>query len=208
MRTLLKGCSAWSFLSVVLLIGIACCRIALTYHVFTQTFDEPLDVTCGMRWLQGSFKDCLEHPPLARVAAALGPYLAGRRLTGLVVRRDEGNAILDSRSGDSHNLMLARLGILPFFIIASAVVWLWTRRLFGEPAAIFAALLFTSLPPVLAHAGLATTDMAVTAFLLCALYAFASWLREGNILFHGVLFGVTVGLAVLSKFSTFLFLPA
>ena len=203
----LRSVPAWSSLAMALLIAIGVARILLTYQVFTQTFDEPFHIACGMRWIQGAFTHCLEHPPLARIATAIGPYLNGLRLNGIEERKDEGNAILESRNAYVYNLTLARLGILPFFVLASTLVWLWARRLFNDFAAAVAVLLFTSLPPVLAHSGLATTDMALTACFSGALYALTLWLRTPNI-FNSVIFGFSLGLALLSKFSTFLFFPS
>ena len=59
-----------------------CLRIAATYPVFTQTWDEPAHIAAGLEWLQrGEYNFEPLHPPLARIAAAVGPYLAGARLT-------------------------------------------------------------------------------------------------------------------------------
>jgi 4-amino-4-deoxy-L-arabinose transferase-like glycosyltransferase len=67
--------------------------------------------------------------------------------------------------------------------------------------------MFTFLPPVLAHAGLATTDMALTAFTGCAFLAALFWLEHPT-LPRSALFGACTALAVLSKFSALAFLPA
>jgi len=60
---------------------------------------------------------------------------------------------------------------------------------------------------VLAHAGLATTDMALTAFLGAAFVSALAWLEQPSPL-GGALFGASTALAVLSKFSVVAFLPA
>ena len=49
----------------------------------------------------------------------------------------------------------------------------------AEPVVTLAVLFFTFLPPVLAHAGLATTDMGLTAFLGAAFLAGVVWI-EGS----------------------------
>ena len=64
-----------------------------------------------------------------------------------------------------------------------------------------------SLPPVLAHASLATTDMAFTAFLGAAFLAGMIWLEQPNPK-TGMAFGAATGLAIVCKFSTFAFFPA
>ena len=196
-----------AFSIFVLLVAIAILRIALTYRTVAQTVDETPNIACGMQWLdQGRYDLGPFHPPLARIAMAIGPYLYGLRSQGLPDRWKEGNAILHSRKRYGAALTLARIGILPFFVLAAACVWLWSRRLLGEPGALVAALIFTNLPIVLGHSGIATTDMAVTAGMIFALYRFACWLEQPDAR-SSVLLGVAVAIALLSKFSAFLYLP-
>lgn len=62
------------------LILVASVRIVSTYHVFSYTIDEPAHIACGMEWLdKNRYTSEDQHPPLARVVAALGPYLIGAR---------------------------------------------------------------------------------------------------------------------------------
>jgi len=199
--------------AVLVLILIASVRIVSTYTVFNHTSDEPNHIACGMEWLdKGTYTYEAQHPPLARVAAALGPYLLGIRSQGspkpntLAVPR-EGTKILYRDRHYDLALALARLGILPFFWIACLAVYWWGKRYFGATVAVVAVFLFSFLPPVLAHAGLATTDMALTAFLGAALVSALAWLEQPSPL-GGALFGVCTALAVLSKFSVVAFLPA
>jgi hypothetical protein len=179
-----------------------------TYHVFNQTWDEPAHVAAGMQWLdRGQYTYEPLHPPLARVMVALGPRLAGIRSAGHDNVWLEGNSILYAGGAYQRNLALARLGVLPFFVLASLVVFAWTRRIGGMTAAVCAVLLFTTLPPVLGQAGIATTDMAVTATIALAAYCLTRWL-ESPTRRRSVALGLTLGLAVLSKLSALLFLPA
>src|SRR5262249_26243666 len=69
------------------------------------------------------------HPPLARVIVALGPYLDGARAMGLPNKWDEGNAILQADGLYQRRLILARLGSLPFFVIAGVAVACWAYLL-------------------------------------------------------------------------------
>jgi hypothetical protein len=189
-----------------LAIGVA--RIVATYHVFNQTWDEPAHVAAGMQWLdRGRYTYEPLHPPLARVMEALGPRLAGIRSAGQANVWLEGNAILYAGGRYDRNLALARLGVLPFFLLAALVVCAWTWRLGGAPAAVSAVLLFTTLPPVLAHAGIATTDMAVTATIALAALCLIRWLEQPT-RGRSLALGLALGLALLSKLSALLFLPA
>jgi 4-amino-4-deoxy-L-arabinose transferase-like glycosyltransferase len=197
-----------TFIFLALITATAVVRIILTYNEFNQVWDEPAHIACGMEWLQrGKYTLEPQHPPLARVADALGPYLAGSRLVGHGDMWQEGNEILYGDGRYFYNLTLARLGVLPFFLLSVGVVWLWARRLFGEWAALLAVALYTMQPVVLAHAGFATTDMALNATVVLALFAFVTWLDKPNYS-RSVLLGLATALAVVSKFSTLVFLPA
>ena len=192
----------------VLLVAVASLRIVTTYEVFNHTIDEPAHIACGMEWLaKGAYRYEPQHPPLARVAAALGPYLEGIRSYDRPDIYQEGAAILYRNGHYDRNLVLARLGILPFFWIAALAVYVWARKCGGEPFAALAVLMFTFLPPILAHAGLATTDMPLTAFTGAAFLAALFWLDRPT-LARSALFGACTGLAVLTKFSALAFLPA
>ncbi len=197
----------------VMLVLIATARIVSTYSVFSYTSDEPAHVACGVEWLaKGVYTWEPQHPPLARVAAALGPYLIGARPhnTPRVDQSSmtrEGVAIFFQGNRYDLTVTLARLGVLPFFWVGCAVVYWWGLREFGPAVAVVALFLFSFLPQILAHAGLATTDMAVTAFIGAAFLAALIWVERPT-LRSGAFFGICTGLAALSKFSALAYLPA
>lgn len=192
-----------------LIIAFGCLRIAATYQHFWQTWDEPAHLACGLQWWErGRITHERLHPPLARIAMAAGPYFAGLRgLPGAPEHWTDGNALLHQRDGYERNLALARLGILPFFVIASLIVAAWTARCAGRYASLVAAFLFGLLPPVLAHGGLASLDMACAALVAAALYALVLWLEKPDAL-RSVFLGAACGLAVTAKFSAIAFLVA
>jgi hypothetical protein len=196
-----------SVAAFLVLLAIASLRVVSTYAVFSNTYDEPVHLACGMEWLtQGSYHYEPLHPPLARVAAAIGPWLDGRRSQGLGNVWAEGPAILAEEGRYDRTLFLSRLGELPFLWLACLVVYLWGRRCLGPAGAVLAVLLFSNLPPVLAHAGLATTDMALTATVGAAFLAALYWCERPTP-WRALALGCATGLAVLSKFSSLTFLP-
>ena len=194
-------------LTVALLVAIALARITSTYTVFSQTFDEPVHIAAGLEWLDHGTAFLVPYnPPLARVFEAIGPYLDGARFAPAPDPVQLGNRIL--YGGDYlRRLTLARAGNLPFFLLASMLVWAWGRRLGGKWVGVLALLLFTTLPPILGHSALATTDMAVTALTAAAIYVFVLFIETPTAKF-AILLGLTVALAIVSKFSALLFLPA
>ena len=192
----------------LVLAALAIARLVPVYRALSQTYDEPFHIASGMEWLsRGRYTYEAQHPPLARVADASGVYLAGIRLHGRESAWDEGNDILASRGEYWRNLTLARLGALPFFVLACAVIFLWARRWFSLGAAVWGVLLFSVVPPVLASASQATTDMACAATVVFALYEWVRWVERPNWR-RSAWLGGAVALAVLSKFSSLPFLGA
>jgi Dolichyl-phosphate-mannose-protein mannosyltransferase len=203
---LLTRPAGWSIcLSLLLAVGVL--RIVSTYHVFNATIDEASHIAGGIEWWdKGTYTLETKHTPLARVSVALGPYLAGVRWMGFKAWRDT-YPILTTTGNYWQNLTLGRIGVLPYFIIASLVVFFWTKRLFGATTAVLAAAVFTQLPTILAHSSVATTDVALTAMFCWSLYSFTLWLRDPNFR-TATQFGVATGLALGTKLSTVVFLPA
>ena len=203
--------AAFAFTAVRAHIAAACviafglAAIVGTYPVFTQTSDEPAHIACGLQLLTFHRYDYEpQHPPLARVMAALPLYLAGARADDHTKMWPEGNAILAWRGEYQRNLTLARLGTLPFYILACVFVYLWASEFYSPAAALLTLALFATLPSVLAHAGLATTDMAVTAGFAMSMYALLRWWRLPG-WWSALWLGVAVAVGVLSKFSFALF---
>jgi 4-amino-4-deoxy-L-arabinose transferase-like glycosyltransferase len=194
-------------LLIILMIAVGCFRIFLACSVFWQTWDEPFHIAAGMEWLdKGQYTYERFHPPLARVMSALGLYLNGiRGVSNLGSPWAEGSAILQAGGAYEQNLILARIGILPFFVIASLVVALWAKHCGGMVTSLLATLLFTTLPPILAHSGLATLDMACATQVSAALFALTLWLSQPT-LFRSCILGICISLAILSKLSAIGFL--
>ena len=199
---------------VAILSVVAVGRIVLTYRGNSQAFDEPCHVAAGIEFLdRHTYTLDPVHPPLSRIAIALPLYLAGERYpaTGAAATSDDynvvGNAILQDSGHYLRNLILARLGVLPFLLLAIFVVFIWSRQQSGDLGAILAVALFTTLPTVLAFSSIAYSDMAAAATQLTGLFMAAKWIERPK-LRSSVLLALALGLALLSKATTLLFLPA
>lgn len=169
---------------------------------FGQTWDEPAHLAAGMQWLvHGTYDYDPQHPPLARVAIALGPRLFGATAHGQPTMWTEGNTILVDSGPYARTLLLARLGVLPFFLLLLAVTWGWTRSLYGDAAAVLATLLVSTAPQILAHAGFAANDLPLTATLMAALWTFTRWLDRPSP-GRTVLFAIAGALTIATKFSS------
>lgn len=195
-------------LALVLLIALGVARIADTYHTLSETLDEPAHLASGLQWIDtGEYTYNRMHPPLSRAFVAIGPYLDGvrslRRSHSIIAGNDE----LFSRGDYWRTLTLARIGVLPFFVLGVLATWSLARTVFGPAPALVAAAAFTLLPPVLAHAGLATTDMAITGIMPVVMLAGMRWLDQPD-RDATVVLGVACGVATLLKFSALVFIPA
>jgi hypothetical protein len=189
--------------SAAVVLGVA--LLFAAYRGNSQTFDEAVHVATGLEWIErGSYTMEPQHPPLTRVAVAVGPYLSGVRLTpgDSNLRRmwTEGDSVFFR--GDSYmgTLTRARLGTLPFYLLLAGVVWLWGGMLLGRPGAALATALVALAPTVLGHAALATTDIGLTATVMLAVFALIRWLETPTIR-RAALFGAAGALALCAKFS-------
>jgi hypothetical protein len=196
----------WHTAAAVLLVAVASLRIASTWQVFNHTIDEPDNLAAGLEYLStGRYLYEDVHPPLSRLFAAIGPYLAGERFDPGPDAYREGYRVLGAGAHYDRVLALSRAGILPFFWIACLAVYLWGRRAGGPAAAVLATLLFTTIPPVLALAGIVNTDAALCAMTAAAGLGALWWADEPN-LRRSLGLGALLGLAVVSKFSAMPFL--
>ena len=189
---------------LVLIMAASCLLAAGSWAVYSNTWDEPEHLAAGLELLdRGHYEYDTEHPPLARVLLALGPYLAGARSFGTPPPdgTQEGRDILYSDHNYARYLTLARAGTLPFLLLLLWASWLWARRLMqSQWAALAAVAVVAALPPILGHAGLATLDIAAAATQLIALYALERWLGSARWQ-DAVSFGASSGVAVACKFS-------
>ena len=172
-------------------------------------YDEPAHLAAGMEWLsRGTFTLEPQHPPVSRIASAFLPWLDGERSHGISHMYTEGREILGRGAHYWRVLTLARLGHLPFLLLLLAVTWTWARRLGGERVAVMAVFFAAANPNLLAHAGVAGTDIGPAAMMPAALFTWALWL-DAPTRRRSVLLGVAVALCGLVKFSAIAFwIPA
>lgn len=213
--------SSWPFRSracagiSALIVVCSLLRIAQTYSHTGQAFDEPCHIAAGMEFLdKGTYTLDAVHPPLARFAIALPLYLAGERYPDLPASDPQsrnynvvGNHILYDSGHLLRNLALARLGVMPFFILGAVIVYRWAARVGGGLAAVIAVFLYATTPTILAFSSIAYTDIVAASTQLAALFAFSLWLEVPDWARTSWLAAATA-LALLAKMTTLLFVPA
>ena len=198
----------WRFrAAIAALTLIACVRVASTYRVFSNTADELQHIAAGYQYLTGRYTIDVSHPPLGRAMCALPLLLTGvPPPTHLDDDNQRGLDLLFYKDRYVKNLAHARMGNLVFLITAIIALAAWARRTFSDSVAIVAVALFTTMPAVLAHAGLATTDMAGVAGLTLALLALDCFLAEQT-WSRAITLGFAIAIGILGKASFFFFFP-
>ena len=197
-----KAALAVSVLGIVM-----AARIAATYPVFNATIDEGLHIASGIEiYQQHRYTLLIEQPPLSRFPIGLAAYLGGARIqpSGNVI--EQGRHVLENSAGYWKTLTLGRLGNLAFLLVLVFYVYRWSARLWGRKAGAAAVIVVTTSPSVLAHAGLATIDLAITATLIGAAYHLYRWFEQPSFR-NACAAGVLSGLALMAKYSAAGFLP-
>lgn len=103
-------------------------------------------------------------------------------------------------------LMAGRAMILLFNIATGALIFCWSRRLFGTAGAFVSLGLFVLCPNFLAHGALATSDACMTFFFLASVGAWWRHLHDGRARWWW-LSALTFGLAWVAKYSAPLLIP-
>jgi type IV secretory pathway TrbD component len=141
------------------------------------TFDEPLHIYAGYSYLRWrDFRVNPEHPPLAKVLAAL-PLIACELDTTSITRaqrdfvqqrKDYGwilaNHLFMSNDDRESLFFYAKLVMIGLAAALGIFVFLWARALYGLTAGIVALAVYSFDPNILAHSSIVHTDMP---FALC-----------------------------------------
>jgi hypothetical protein len=188
----------------------------------SATFDEPVNVSAGYYYLKtGVYCEDPTHPPFLRLWAALpllwlnperpqpaeltvapeNPLPPGLIDQSLVTR------YLFFKNNDSDRLLwYSRTPVIFLGMMLGGMVFLFARKLAGPGGGILALLFYIFCPNILAHSQLVTTDLAITLFIFCSVYAF--YLLTCRITMKRILLlGIFLGLAFTTKLSSLILLP-
>jgi hypothetical protein len=200
--------------AVALLLCTLCVVQVATIRQETQTWDEGFELASGYCYLKsGEYRISLEHPPLARVFAALPLLILNPSIP------------FDHPSWQQHNdvefgqeflyknrvpadtmLFAARAMMIALTLCLGLAIALWTRRQFGTLAAVLALLFFVFDPNVIANGRYVKNDVAVAlfGFLTCVCWSAYLEKRRRTLLAAA---GILLGCAITTKFSALYLLP-
>lgn len=202
------GLSAGILLAAFLSLTVAATRQK------SMVTDEMVTFLPGYAYLRtGDFRLTFEHPPLSKYIAAVPLLFLNPDLPLDHPAWREANApvlgsyfIYHNRVDAGRIIFWGRMGIVACGFLLGILVYLWAARLFGGPAGLMALFLFCFSPDMLAHAGLATSDMAAACFIFLAVFSLWRFCRcPGRRRLLTV--AACLALAQLSKFSALLLFP-
>jgi hypothetical protein len=182
----------------------------------STTSDELVHLTGGFTF--NHFHDYRLHPEngiLPQRIAALPATLAGAKFPSLADseywRKSDAWVIGHEffyETGEDHfpRLMAGRALIALFSVATGVLVFLWSRRLFGDTGALVSLIFFVFEPSCLAHGALATSDGCMAFFLLASVGAWWRHLHDGRARWWW-LSAAAFGLACVAKYSAPLLLP-
>ncbi len=151
-----------------------------------------------------SYKGANLHPPLPY-------YMNSMLLAGIDIPEEVWQAPHEDERGrrlfrlgpGDRLLLLTRIPNMVLFLLLVVLVWVEGRRLFGDIGGAAAAFFIALEPNMLAHAGVATPDLPLTAAFFAAVVCFRRFCRGGGAP-AVALAGVALGAALLTKYTAVL----
>ena len=204
------------FIAGIIIISASVLAIVSVWND-SPVVDEIPHIGAGYSYVvQHSYQFNPEHPPLAKDLAGLALLPLHLNQTAFSQKYSAnwptdvngewnfGRALIFQTGNDAITLVrVAKLPMLLFFIVSAWIIFIWTRKLFGDKAGLLATFLFSFTPTVIAHSRLVTTDIALLCGIMASLYFFVNYLENQNTK-NFWLASIALGFGLLTKFSAFL----
>jgi tetratricopeptide (TPR) repeat protein len=198
--------------AVVALLMILAVELFVPAREQSQTPDEANHLLGGVRsWKYGDFGTNPEHPPFAKLVAALPvlgvpsppaiPYTTFFKMENF----SSGAEFLYTHDADQM-LWHSRVAVSVFTFALALLVLAAGSEMFGAGTGLVALLIFVFEPNLLAHGAMVTTDMAASGCFFAAVYAYYRW-RKHPTAWRIIVCGIAAGLALGAKHSGLFLLP-
>jgi hypothetical protein len=178
------------------------------------TFDENFHLPAGvMIAARGELRISAVNPPLVKALCGAAALAAGARLPSDAALHDGEQGVVGESfmrvNADRYQrvFVAARLVIVLLSVLLGLLVWRVARRLYGPRGGVLALGFYAFMPEALAHAGLATMDLATGLSWLASVYAFWMFARSGRWGWWWMAAGA-VSFAFLVRFTALMLGPA
>ena len=196
----------------------ACCALALVVMAVnllailpqkTITVDEFVHIPAGYAGIsRGDFRPNNEHPPLAKLWAAVPLLALGTHTPPDLPAESSAQRTMNTaryfweeNAADFAAITFwARVPMIALTLVLGTLIFFVTRRAFGPRAAALAITLFSLEPTVLAHGRIVHTDIAAALAYLAAWIALYAYLGRPTPP-RAALLGLIVGAACATKYS-------
>lgn len=179
--------AALALLAVALVLAVTSVRRA------SLTYDEPVHYRYGAQLLEGEagrFDDSkMPVSALNALPGRLGAVLPAGRWREALVAEEAG-----------------RFVTILIYLALAALVYVWSRELYGPAAALLSLWLVVFDPNLMAHGRLVTNDVPLAATVLLACFTFRAWLVHGGRRRAGAA-ALAFGLAQVAKYTAVYLVP-
>jgi hypothetical protein len=155
------------------------------------------------------------NPPLTKYAAAVSLGVVPHKTDWTRYRKDiltrpEFDVAADFTRANARSIRTlvssSRYTWISFSVVGMVTCYCWGRRLCGDSAAVFSICLWCFSPLMLGHGSLVTTDMPAASFGCLSGFRLWCWTKS-HTWKDASLFGITLGLALLCKFTILALVP-
>ena len=194
------------------LLALLVAQCLLSMRVTSATFDEPSYLSAGYAALTTGVDLNPAHPPLMKYLLALPLLMVGSAEVETIPHWDGpltkpltfgASFLYENRADADTMLFAARSAVVAVSLCLGALVWMWSRRLYGPGAALVSLALYVGCPNIIAHSSLATLDLGVSAGVGAALYALWRMCTRPT-LRSGIWAGLALAAALLIKATALL----
>ncbi len=205
----------WARLAAIGLLTLFAVLSGWTAWTTSPTFDESGHIVCGYAWWQADKPRMPFQSLMVSQRWMTLPLLLTRPRfptlpeinAGLTRQQDMGFLLLFRDGNDWAAIVRpCRAMILLAAVLFGWALFRWSRALWGDAGALITLTLYCLCPEVLAHGGLATTDLMTALLFAVAVHLFWGVLHRLTLL-RLLTTGMAIGALLSVKLSALLFVP-
>ena len=174
------------------------------------TYDENYHVPAGFVIVtRGNFDISPVNPPLVKAAFGVAALAAGARPPDVSIPNQVrvGESFMRLNAARYQAIYVAaRLVSVALSVLLGLLIWRWARRLYGARGGLLSLAFYALSPEALAHAGVASMDVATGLGFLASTYGLWNFARTGRTRWWCVM-AAAIAFTMLTRFTALLLFP-